>query len=271
MSYFAEIPLELVDPPENPLRSTSTAESLDELIASIEVMGLLQPIGVTKEDTGRYTIRWGMRRTLAHRHLNRKTIKAIVHAPGEGDSVLEMAAENFQRTQMSEAEECAFFVRYMESQNVSASQASTILKQPYAKILRAQHIMGGDPKVVEAFQAGAISAAAAAEIVSIRDQAGRDIALHHASHDNMSAKAIRIYREQREMNGVSMTMEETQQVIVNIASQEYRNEVKCHFCQNFHPIEVTPMRHIGEECWSAIFGIVGEWSEMKKQQEGKGH
>lgn len=271
MSYYEEIPIDLIDPPENPLRTTSTGESLEELIASIEVMGLLQPIGVTLHPTGRYEIRWGMRRTLAHRHLNKKKIKAIVHEPGEGDGVLEMAAENFQRTQMSEAEECAFFIRYMEHQKINAAQAATLLKVSYPKILRAQHIMEGDPKVVEAFQANAISAAQAAEIVLIRDQTGRDITLLYAAKNDMTAKSIRAWREQREQNGVSLGLEELKQVVVNNAQQEYANLVRCHFCQEFHPIEITPMRHIGEDCWTTIHDIVRQWTEMKKAQEGKGN
>jgi len=53
-------------------------ESLEELARSISLHGLIQPIAVIEVEKDKYILKAGQRRCLAHKHLGKKTIKAIV-------------------------------------------------------------------------------------------------------------------------------------------------------------------------------------------------
>jgi ParB family chromosome partitioning protein len=61
------------------VRVRDAGKEIDELAASIQKMGLLEPIVVCPaEKAGKYEILTGQRRFLAHRQLKRKTIRATV-------------------------------------------------------------------------------------------------------------------------------------------------------------------------------------------------
>ena len=103
-----DVPLDLVDVGDN---IRVDPGELDELTASIEELGVLQPVKVTSMANGRYRLLWGQRRVLASRQAGLETIPAIIDA---GDDVLadpgprrsiEQLAENLQRKDLNPIEE----------------------------------------------------------------------------------------------------------------------------------------------------------------------
>lgn len=79
-SQVKEIPLEQIDIGLSQVRTSDVDEGIQELAASIEKIGLLEPIVVSPKKEGRYEVVTGQRRFLAHQYLERKTIRATVLA-----------------------------------------------------------------------------------------------------------------------------------------------------------------------------------------------
>ncbi len=75
---FAEIDVDMIE--NNPMqpRLNVDEEDLRELANSIEEHGLIQPISVVETGAGRYILKAGQRRWLAHKLLGRKKVKAVI-------------------------------------------------------------------------------------------------------------------------------------------------------------------------------------------------
>lgn len=74
---YKDIPLSDLVIGKAQVRLSETGTDIDELAASIEKQGLLEPIVVAPAETeGKYQVVLGQRRFLAHQHLNRTTIKS---------------------------------------------------------------------------------------------------------------------------------------------------------------------------------------------------
>ncbi len=86
------------------VRTQSPGKGIDELVASIERQGLLQPIVVCPaRDTDKWEILVGQRRFLAHKLLRRDTIAAAVldERVGPGEAKAISITENLIRRQLS--------------------------------------------------------------------------------------------------------------------------------------------------------------------------
>lgn len=80
-------------------------EDLDSLTRSIEKQGLLQPVGVTLDSGGCYSLIFGSRRYLAHKQLGEKSIRCYVFNTIPAKSAMLSFAENDSRSEMPAVEQ----------------------------------------------------------------------------------------------------------------------------------------------------------------------
>ena len=74
-----DIPLGDIIIGKGQVRTRGVDKELDELVASIEKIGLVEPIAVVPEANGKYEVIAGQRRFLAHQKLKRDVITAVIH------------------------------------------------------------------------------------------------------------------------------------------------------------------------------------------------
>lgn len=120
------IPVNLIDPADDNLRSTFT--DIDDLARSIEFIGLIEPIRVTK--TGdRYTILAGHRRFEAIVQLGWDEVKALVQSgkTDDSDRTAVMLIENMQRVDLEPKEQAEGVRRLVQEYNMSMSDVATNL------------------------------------------------------------------------------------------------------------------------------------------------
>ncbi len=103
------IPVLQIDPNPHQPRQTFDYQALEELIASIKIHGILQPLIVTKAASGRFELVAGERRFRAAKTLGLKTVPAVVRSVSR-QSKLELALiENIQRKDLNPIEEAEAF------------------------------------------------------------------------------------------------------------------------------------------------------------------
>lgn len=116
------IAMDLIDEDTDQPRYQFDEESLQELMNSINELGLLSPIKVRTMPNGRYTIIYGNRRYKASRMLNRPTIPCIVSTvTDEMEIYLEQIAENLTREGFSPIEEAEAFHKLLNDPKFSSS------------------------------------------------------------------------------------------------------------------------------------------------------
>lgn len=117
-----EIPTHLIDEDTDQPRFQFDEESLQELMNSIEELGLLSPIKVRTTNDGRYKIIYGNRRYKACKMLGRPSIPCIVSTvQDEIEIYLEQIAENLTREGFSPIEEAEAFNKLLHDPKFSSS------------------------------------------------------------------------------------------------------------------------------------------------------
>jgi ParB family chromosome partitioning protein len=98
---------EIKEDPGQP-RTVFDPDSLKELAASIEFLGVLEPISVRKNPEGGYIINSGARRFRAAGLAGLKTIRAFIHEPAHETVKYTQMAENIHRDNLKPLEIAAF-------------------------------------------------------------------------------------------------------------------------------------------------------------------
>lgn len=117
-----EIVTDLIDEDTDQPRYQFDEEALQELMRSIEEIGLLSPIKVRTTSNGRYKIIYGNRRYKASKMLGRPTIPCIVSTvTDEMEIYLEQIAENLTREGFSPIEEAEAFNKLLNDSKFKSS------------------------------------------------------------------------------------------------------------------------------------------------------
>src|SRR5690554_2370728 len=119
---ITQIPTELIDEDKDQPRHLFDEASLQELMKSIEELGLLSPIKVRNTKNGRYQIIYGNRRYKACITLGLPTIPCIVsNVTDELEIYLEQIAENLTREGFSPIEEAEAFHKLLNDPKFRSS------------------------------------------------------------------------------------------------------------------------------------------------------
>lgn len=117
-----EIPIAFIDEDTDQPRYQFDEEALQELMKSIEEIGLLSPIKVRTAGNNRYKIIYGNRRYKASKMLGKQTMSCIVSTvTDEMEIYLEQIAENLTREGFSPIEEAEAFHKLMNDARFSSS------------------------------------------------------------------------------------------------------------------------------------------------------
>jgi len=119
-----EIPLELIDPNPYQTRSTIKEEQLGELAASITANGVVQPILVRPQPTGRFQLIAGERRWRASQLAGKKTIPAILRQVSDEQAMEITIVENLQRADLNPMEQARAFERLGKEFHMTQDQIS---------------------------------------------------------------------------------------------------------------------------------------------------
>ena len=109
------IPIELIDDfPDHPFQ-VKDDESMAQLVSSIEMNGVLNPVILRKKEGDRYEIIAGHRRKYACRKLDIKLIPSIVRELSRDEAVIEMVDSNLQREHILPSEKARAYKMKMDA------------------------------------------------------------------------------------------------------------------------------------------------------------
>ena len=119
-----ELPLEKIAPNPDQPRKHFEQEALEELAASLKVLGLVQPITVQALPSGSYQIISGERRWRAAQMAGLKTLPAYIRAT-QPSELLELALiENIQREDLNAIEVALAYQQLTEQYGLSQSKVA---------------------------------------------------------------------------------------------------------------------------------------------------
>ena len=168
-----EVPLTSISPNPDQPRTNFKQEEIEELAASIEKDGLLQPIVVRPMGEGSYQIIAGERRWQACRYLKMEKVPVRIKEADE-DKALELALiENIQRSDLNPIEEAYGYRRLMERMNLTQSEVAQVVSKGRSTIANALRLLELPEEAQQLLFEEKITAGHARAILSIPTAEGR--------------------------------------------------------------------------------------------------
>lgn len=267
-----EISVDLIDPPERELRSVVIREKLDELVESIRILGIIQPLRLAQKGD-RYEVICGNRRLMAARALGMPTVPAVV-ADGEGDTALvETVHENLMREDVNPIDLGRWLREVKDRKGLTNEALSSLFGRSHGWAGQYLVLLKCDGGIQAAVAAGQIDVISARKLQSIEDSNVRHSLLAHAVRGGASQAVIGSWVAREKAGGRSSPGEsgEDQEEIPEPASGPPPLTLPCGWCGKIVPSEVMITVSFCIDCFGAFQEAVQNERKMKDlNKEGAG-
>lgn len=168
---FEVISVDEVEPnPEQP-RGEMDEQALESLAASIESIGLLQPI-VVRRAGGRYVLVAGERRLRASKMAGLGSIPAVVRSETDSrTNLVEALVENLQREDLSILEEAAAYRQLMEDFGMQHDEVATEVGRSRSAVTNTVRLLGLPAQIQELLVSGDLTPGHGRALLATEDEA----------------------------------------------------------------------------------------------------
>jgi ParB family chromosome partitioning protein len=186
---FAEIPVRAIVPNPKQPRQVFDDEALEELKASVEEVGFLQPIVVRELNSEKYELVMGERRWRAAQALGREVIPAIVRDTRDDAMLRDALLENIHRVNLNPLEEAAAYQQLLEEFGVTHEELARRIGRSRPQISNTIRLLNLPPQVQRRVAAGVLSAGHARALLSIEDPEAQDALATRIVAEGLSVRA----------------------------------------------------------------------------------
>ena len=211
-SFFAEIPIDQIQPNPKQPRMVFDEDALAELVQSITEVGLLQPVVVRPlhpsdrtadsrapqndadrnggfPDSARFELVMGERRWRASQQAGSSVIPAIVRETEDHDLLRDALLENLHRTQLNPLEEAAAYQQMLEDFGCTQDELSQRIKRSRPQISNTIRLLKLPPTVQRRVAAGVLSAGHARAVLALDDQLAQEQLAQRVVAEGLSVRA----------------------------------------------------------------------------------
>ncbi len=189
-AHFAEIPLDEITPNPRQPREIFDEDALQELVTSIQEVGLLQPIVVRQIAPSRYELIMGERRWRACREAGLEAIPAIVRATDDEKLLLDALLENLHRAQLNPIEEAAAYDQLLKDFSCTHDQLADRIGRSRPQVSNTLRLLKLSPKVQNRVAAGVLSAGHARALLSVEDAEEQERLAYRVVAEGLSVRSV---------------------------------------------------------------------------------
>jgi ParB family transcriptional regulator, chromosome partitioning protein len=189
-AYLDFIPVTAIRPNPRQPRQIFDEETLAELAASIQEVGLLQPIVVRKVEEDRYEIVMGERRWRASELAALETVPAIVRQTTDDDMLRDALIENLHRQELNALEEAAAYQQLLDDFGVTHEELARRIGRSRPHITNTIRLLNLPPGVQRRVAAGVLSAGHARALLTIDDPMVQEQLAHRIVAEGLSVRAV---------------------------------------------------------------------------------
>lgn len=172
VAILIEIPVADITPNPNQPRMLFDEESLAELTASVQQIGVLQPILVRPATSGTgYELIAGERRWRAAGRAGLATIPAVVRTTDDLSSVEQALIENLHRQDLTALEEAAAYQQLVEDFELTHEQVAERVGKSRSAVTNTLRLLGLPPAIQHLLADGKIAAGHARALLATPDRA----------------------------------------------------------------------------------------------------
>lgn len=189
-AHFAELPLEFITPNPRQPRQAFDDEALEELAASIGIVGLLQPIVVRQLGSQRFELIMGERRWRASQRAGLEKIPAIVRDTGDDDLLRDALMENLHRQQLNPLEEAAAYQQLLDDFGATHEELAARIGRSRPHISNTLRLLNLPPAVQRRVAANVLSAGHARALLSLDDSDAQEHLAQRIVAEGLSVRAV---------------------------------------------------------------------------------
>lgn len=184
-----EIYIDLIDPNPRQPRTVFDPEALQELVASIKEIGILQP-PVVRRNGSRYELIMGERRYRAARLAGLKTIPVIIRQTPNNELLREALIENIHRSQLNALEEGAAYSQLLNDFNCTQEELAAKLGRSRTVITNTIRLLNLPTSVQQKVAAGTISAGHARALLGLSDNVAIEKLANRIVAEGLSVRTV---------------------------------------------------------------------------------
>jgi ParB family chromosome partitioning protein len=187
---FKRISLDLIDDPEQPMRSDMTEGSVADLILSIKQVGIIEPV-VVKPVNDRYEVIAGHRRTYAARLAHLVDVPCYVRKANKEQTEMLKIHENLYRAEITPPDEAKHFAYLINKQKLTPPQIAKLISKSLTYVMDRIGILDYPEVLSEAMHNGDISFSVAKEFARFDDPKQLHQAIKYAKVSGMTQEMAR--------------------------------------------------------------------------------
>jgi ParB family transcriptional regulator, chromosome partitioning protein len=189
-TYLEELPVGSIVPNPRQPRQAFDEDALAELAASIEAVGLLQPVVVRRSMRGEYELIMGERRWRACLLAGIDVIPAIVRETSDDDLLRDALIENLHREQLNPLEEAAAYQQLLDDFAATHEELARRIGRSRPHISNTIRLLNLPPMVQKRVAAGVLSAGHARALLGVEDPVAQEQLAHRIVAEGLSVRAV---------------------------------------------------------------------------------
>jgi ParB family transcriptional regulator, chromosome partitioning protein len=189
-AHFAEVPIAEITPNARQPRQTFDEEALEELAASIRIVGLLQPVVVRELGPNRFELIMGERRLRASKLAGLEKIPAIVRDTGDDEMLRDALMENLHRQQRNALEEAAAYQQLLDDFGATHEELATRIGRSRPHITNTLRLLNLPPAVQRRVAAGILSAGHARALLGLGSAEQQEYLAKRIVEEGLSVRAV---------------------------------------------------------------------------------
>ena len=184
-----EVSIDSISPNPRQPRTVFDETALNELMASIKEIGILQPPVVRQTSAGKYELVMGERRYRAAKAAGLKSIPVIIRQTPDNELLREALIENIHRSQLNPLEEGAAYSQLLNDFNCTHEELATKLGRSRPLISNTMRLLNLPPAVQRKVAAGVISAGHARALLGLTDESEIEKLANRIVAEGLSVRA----------------------------------------------------------------------------------
>ena len=184
-----EIDINLIDPNPRQPRTVFDQDALQELVASIKEIGILQP-PVVRKSGARYELIMGERRLRAAKIAGLQRIPVIIRQTPNNELLREALIENIHRSQLNALEEGAAYSQLLTDFNCTQEELAQKLGRSRTVITNTMRLLNLPTSVQQKVAAGTISAGHARALLGLSDQNAIEKLANRIISEGLSVRTV---------------------------------------------------------------------------------
>lgn len=187
---YGELAVDSIRPNPRQPRGYFDEESLQELVASIREVGLLQPIVVRETEGDHYQLVMGERRWRAARLAGLAIVPAIIRATEDDAMLRDALLENLHRQELNPLEEAAAYQQMLDDFHVTHEELAGRLGRSRPQVSNTLRLLGLPATVQRKVAAGILTAGHARALLSLAEPSQQEALATRIVAEGMSVRAV---------------------------------------------------------------------------------